>query len=458
MDTSLADDLTRFCKEHIQTDGAVANLRRLTGGANSETWSFDYDGAPLILRRSLAPDTELGLSSETEAALIQSAHAAGVTTPSIIAVLSPDDNLGTGFVMTRVMGEALPQKLFKDPQYEPALERFVDDCARELARIHKIPPQAGLSAQTIKEKLAHQKALYLKSGADNPVLSYAMRWLEENCPNDERVCVVHGDFRMGNLLLEPEGLSAVLDWELAHISDPVSDLAYLCAPCWRFGRYDKPVGGVGDIKALLTAYERETGQAVDMDRFHFWMVYASFSWAMICLHMINSWRSHEARSLERPVIGTRVSENEVDIMILLTSDRHASVGMSVDDFIPDLPSPTADSTGYELACAVREWVETDIQPGAKGRDLFQARVARNALGIIERKLRLGPLFSERQEQRLSALNLTPVALNQGLLSGSIGFETLGVLDHLKLLALEHVSLDQPKHAGLALAKKQWLSA
>ena len=97
-----------------------------------------------------------------------------------------------------------------------------------------------------------------------PVISLAFRWLDDHCPPPPaRPCVVHGDFRHGTLIIGPDGVRAVLDWELAHIGDPMEDLGWICVNAWRFGVVDKPVGGFGSREDLWAGYEAAGGPPVD---------------------------------------------------------------------------------------------------------------------------------------------------------------------------------------------------
>jgi aminoglycoside phosphotransferase (APT) family kinase protein len=127
---------------------------------------------------------------------------------------------------------------------------------------------------------------------------------------------VHGDFRNGNLLVDEDGLVAVLDWELAHLGDPLQDLGYLCANVWRFGS-PLPVGGFGDYADLFAGYASVTGETPPMRDIHYWQVHAALSWGMVCLLMLHMYRSGQDPSLERAAIGRRLSEAEIDLLLLL---------------------------------------------------------------------------------------------------------------------------------------------
>jgi aminoglycoside phosphotransferase (APT) family kinase protein len=302
-------------------EGDVTDLRRLSGGASQETWSFDYAGEPLILRRrpgGIDQATGSGMSLNAEADIIRAARTKGVQAPAIRYVLRPEDGLGPGFVMARVDGEALPQKVFRDPALEETLPKLAFECGAALAGIHTIEKDTvpGLPEMPAVIQIETYRATYEGFGDPHPVFELAFNWLEDNRPASVRQTVVHGDFRHGNLLIAPQGLAAVLDWELAHVGDPMEDLGWICVNSWRFGRSDMPVGGFGRLEDLFEGYESAGGQ-VDRDAVHYWQVFGSLKWGIMCTTMVNAFRTGMDRSVERAAIGRRSSEAEIDLLNLL---------------------------------------------------------------------------------------------------------------------------------------------
>ena len=457
---NLESELERLCTQVFQSQHSIEGLKRLTGGANAETWAFDFGPNKLILRRN-AGEVETTEASEAigfdvEAKLIQKAADCGVNTPRIFAVTSSTESIGESVLMERVEGEALPQRLFKNEHYQPALAQLTQDCARSMANIHSMPQDdfvGALTRLTPSSAVEKKKHQYRQYGFNSPILSYALYWLEQNAPSTSESVVCHGDFRLGNLLINESGISAVLDWELAHIGDPVSDIAYLCSPPWRFGNYDRTVGGFGDLSELIDTYETETGRQIEKARFQWWLVYASVEWSLACIYMARLWRNGADRELERAVIGTRVSESEIDLLLMF-DDIH-----SFDDSLqtpkPFSPSTCGETEYAELSQALTEWVTDDVLPAASGRDNFKAKVARNALGILQRATLSGPKFSTMQAARLADLGLGLDELSDSLLQGRLSLKTESIRHHLKLTALERVLIDQPKHAGLKIALKKW---
>lgn len=306
---------------------AVHSLRRITAGAAAQTWAFETSSArgntELILRRGQDANQFGGALSKTEeAAVIRAAVAAGVPAPAVVVELAKADGLGEGFIMQRIHGETLPTKILRDPCYADARARMAAQCGEILAAIHAVPVEsvAGLRRASATEQIKFYHHAYKSYQQVLPVFDYAFRWLAEHCPQAVGERLVHGDFRNGNLMIGEEGVRAVLDWELAHIGDPMEDLAWLCVNSWRFGNIDKPVGGFGERKDLYAAYANASGRQVDESAVKFWEVFGVLKWGVICLYQCEIHLSGRERSLERAAIGRRVSECELDILDLLQSE------------------------------------------------------------------------------------------------------------------------------------------
>ena len=310
----------------------IAGLRRLSGGANMETWSFDLVGAqgrePLILRRLPHSATaagnavgELGLAQEAQ--LVQVAGGHGVAVPRVRLVLSPEQALGQGYIMSREEGEALPFRLLADELYRAARDKLAYQCGQALGQIHQIPLAAlppGLPDHSGERLFERAQTLLDSHGNGSPVMQLGLNWLRDNPRLDPRRTLVHGDFRNGNLLVDDKGLVAVLDWELAHLGDPVQDLGYLCGNVWRFGS-PRPVGGFGEYEDLLAGYSSVTGQEIAMTDIHYWQVHTALAWGTVCLVMLEMYRSGQDPSLERAAVGRRLSEAEIDLLLLLDGER-----------------------------------------------------------------------------------------------------------------------------------------
>ncbi|PKB19256.1 aminoglycoside phosphotransferase (APT) family kinase protein [Novosphingobium kunmingense] len=427
--------------------GAPSGLERLSGGANMESWRFRAGSELLILRRAPSADLMAGrpMDHAAEARLIRAARAGGVLAPEVVAELAPEDGIGSGYVMRAMPGTPEPNTILAASQPAP----LIGDIARELAAIHTLPVD-GLPVPVMDTAaaLGELKSRFLDYGGDRPILALALRWLEDNLPAPVAPRLCHGDFRLGNLLVEVEGadrgrLAGVIDWELAHLGDPHEDLAFGCMTVWRFSRPDRPAYGLATLDELFSAYEAAGGQAIDRDRFRFWTVYRTFWWALGCLQMGGFWRDGHDRSIERVVVARRTSEQELDLVLLLEDlapevERRRPLPAAL---LPVVPG-TGEPNGSEMLEAVSEWLNSDMKALVSGRDKFNLAVARNALGIVAREI----------AQRPSA---TDPALATQLMAGTADLATPGLLARLRRMALDKLSADVPKYPALAEARARW---
>jgi aminoglycoside phosphotransferase (APT) family kinase protein len=323
---TFADSLAASMRRRFGDRARVIGLERLSGGASQELWAFDVE-APgeerreLILRRNPGGTVkrENAAGMETEARLIELAREAGAPAPAVSHVFTPDEGLGSGYVMARVPGETLGRRLVRDEAYARARPRLPFQLGAAAARIHTIDPaRAGPLRQTdIETSLEGSYALYEANGVPRPVVEWAFRWLWAHRPAaPASPCVVHGDMRNGNIMVGADGLRAVLDWEAVHIGDPMEDLAWICVPSWRFGAMDKPAGGFGPREDLWAGYESVSGRPVDRERARWWEVMGTVRWGLSCAMMGREFQAGE-RNVEKAAIGRRASETEIDLLAML---------------------------------------------------------------------------------------------------------------------------------------------
>ena len=423
--------------------GDLSNLTRLSGGANMESWAFEWGGGAYVLRRAPSAEYMEGrpYGHPVEAALVRAAHAGGVKAPEVIGVLSDADGMGTGYVMRRVIAEVSPAKILAAPP-----RSLVADLGRELALIHALPRAAipaEIPVMDTAAALAELKARFLSYGGDRPAIALAVKWCEDHLPEPADPVLVHGDYRMGNVMVDADGLAAVLDWELAHLGDAHEDLAFGCMTVWRFGMLDKPAFGVGSLDDYFAAYEAAGGNPVDRDRFKYWLVYRTMWWALGCLQMGQAWRSGADTTVERVVVGRRTAEQELDIIRLLEDGAPAA-----ERAAPLPPSPAAaaapvgEPTTQEMVQAVRDWLGEAIKPQAEGHGKFQVAVAMNALGIVMRDLGAGVRAEDK-------------ALAGDILAGRATLADPGLLARLRRAVLDKCAVDSPKYAALAAARAAW---
>ena len=308
----------------------VENLVRQSGGASRQTWSFDAlvdgDRHELILRRDPPTngktDREQSVSIDraTEFRVLQAAHRAGVRAPEPLFELVSGDGLGEAYVMRRVGGTAIARKLLRDPPYAVARSRIAPQLGEIAAAIHATDPETlpPLRRREAADHIAGLRRSLDLLGNPQPVFELALTWLDRRKPAPlDRLMLVHGDYRTGNYLADESGVTAILDWELAHLGDPLEDLGWLCVKSWRFGAVDRPAAGFGSREELWNAYERASGRKVDGLRAHWWEVFGTVHWGVICLNQAWKHLSGSIKSMEHAAIGRRAVETEVDLLQLL---------------------------------------------------------------------------------------------------------------------------------------------
>jgi hypothetical protein len=297
---------------------------------------------------------------------------------------------------------------------------------------------------------------YREFPTPQPMIDFSARWLLDHLPEPVPHTLVHNDFRNGNVMFGPEGIVAVLDWEVAHIGDPMRDLGWICTNSWRFGRRDLPVGGFGTYEDLFAGYESVSGTPVDPERVKFWEVFGSFWWATGCLGMAEHYRNGPDKTVERPAIGRRSSECQVDCVNLIIPGPVSLVSPVSDD---DGAMPRVD----ELLRSVRDFLHGDVMAQTSGRTNFLARVAGNSLDIVLRDAAIGPELRRRQHGRLvDLLRADPASsladltwqLVHALRDGSMPLDRPGLVEYLRESVVNQVAIDQPKYSGFVHAAAQ----
>jgi aminoglycoside phosphotransferase (APT) family kinase protein len=408
------DDLATAVESSLRHQPAwsrasVAQLERLSGGASRETWSVVLSsGDQLILQRARQGAVGAGPGMEVEARLIAAAADAGVAVPDVVSAGGPDAGLGAAYMITRVVpGETIARRILRDDEYEVSRTVLSRQMGAALAGVHRIPVDA-FPELAGDDQLRQYRELVELLAVPMPAFELGLRWLEDHRPAPAGACVVHGDFRIGNLIVDGDGLAAVIDWELAHRGDPAEDLGWPCVRAWRFGG-TKPVAGIGEYAELLAGYEEAGGAPVDRDALRWWEVMGTLKWGVMCLVQAESHLSGATRSVELATIGRRVCENEYDVLRLLGVDVPAPTSAGSED-AAGRGSQTDELYGRPSASAlvqaVREYVDGDVRENTTGRTSFHARVAVNALAMVERELALGPSQRAAHQQRLEALGLT----------------------------------------------------
>jgi aminoglycoside phosphotransferase (APT) family kinase protein len=245
------------------------------------------------------------------------AQTAGVPVPQMVFDGSASDALERPFMIVRaVEGETIARKILRDDEFSSARSVLASQLGEAAARTHMVGDESvpGLPGP---DQLTMYRTVMDELGEPHPVFEIAFRWLEQNRPSQDRRTLVHGDLRLGNIMVDSSGLTAVLDWELAHMGDPMEDLGWLCVRAWRFGGAN-PVAGIGSYEELLDAYESVSGIRPQLNAVRWWEVLGTLKWGIICIRQAATHLQGIARSHELAAIGRRVCENEYDLLEYLT--------------------------------------------------------------------------------------------------------------------------------------------
>jgi len=293
--TDLSERFARYVAHQWPdvTDIRVEGLTRIHGGASRETYrlhlGFRRNGVaeerPLILRRDPS-----GSLIETERAIefhaYRAFHGTSVPVPEPIWLEEDEKWLDRPFfVMEQITGcEASPQVLLSPP-YQEHIESMGEQKWRILGELNKMDPkELGLidvmPAVTPEEcwqrELAHWEGVIDEDEmAPQPIGRAAIRWLKRNPPPPaQKISVVHADFRTGNFLADANGkIRAILDWELAHLGDPLEDLAWSICRIWCWARDDRP-GGLLPRERAVKIWEEASGLRADPDALHWWELFS----------------------------------------------------------------------------------------------------------------------------------------------------------------------------------------
>ena len=310
---------------HLGLPGTVTALARLTGGATRSTWSFTAEVGDrtlrLVLQQSQPRHGDDVLSRLPrvwglgDAAVLLAAERAGARVAPVRFALDEQDGIGPGVVCDFVDGETIGGRIVRDPRFAAARAGMAAQCGEILAAIHRIDtePLDFLVEHGPAAQVALYRDIFASYDWPQPALELGLKWAAAHAPQTHRTTFVHGDFRAGNFIVGPDGIRAVLDWEIGHLGDPLEDLGWLCVNTWRFGG-PEPVGGFGRREALFAAYERASGHAVDPEHVRFWEAFGSIKWAIMCLMKGEQHGRGQPLEMEQLAIGRRAEEPVWDFL------------------------------------------------------------------------------------------------------------------------------------------------
>lgn len=302
----------------------ITHARRLIGGASRELIAFDVSlgaqlrGMVLSVRGS---GVSLATDGNAEARAMQAAHERGVPVPIVHGDVAFDDGGPPGLLTEFVEGEALPQRILRHPAFAAARRTLVAEVAAAAAKIHAVDPSTvGLEApeSAAIAALAEVEEALDMADEPHPAIELGLRHLRRCIPNSNGPpALVHGDLRLGNLLVSEHGLAAILDWELVTAGDPAQDLGWLCARSWRFGSDELPALGLASRDALLAAYTAAGGSPISRECLWWWEALANARWAAICVLQAHRRSPGRDTSLELAAIGRRACEAEWDLLAMV---------------------------------------------------------------------------------------------------------------------------------------------
>jgi aminoglycoside phosphotransferase (APT) family kinase protein len=331
-------ELTERLRAFIREQGDFAavkieNLHKMPGGASREIWSFDctMQGARgtetrgMVLRRDPAAQ-RIESNRRHEFLILRAAFEEGVPVPEVFWLCDDPAVLGADFfIMERVEGETIARRLLRDEQYANARKVMPAQLAEIAARIHRIDPikhqfdflpEPGPNA-ALTEVQRYEENFRTLALQPYPAFELTFRWLYQRVPKSPRKMLVHGDYRIGNVIFGPEGVRSILDWELPHLGDPLEDLGWMCTRAWRFGADENPVGGLGQREDFWAAYQKASGISVDPEAARWWEVFGNLKWGIITISQARTHMDGLVSSVELASIGRRTVENELELLNLI---------------------------------------------------------------------------------------------------------------------------------------------
>ena len=469
---SFESRLERVLRRQIEGCERLVSVERLSGGASQETYRLRVETAQgdreLALRRSQGGKHEEARVVERsapglriEAKLMRVARRNGIPEPQVFHVLEPGDELGAGFVMEWLDGIALGARIVRSPDLAEVRPKLARQCGEILGRLHSIDLDAhgldrDLARLSAADFIAQTRGRYEAIDTPQPMIDFTGRWLSENLPESTEQTLVHNDFRNGNLMVDRTGVVAVLDWEIAHIGDPMRDLGWICTNSWRYGAGPElPVGGFGAYEDLFAGYEATSGHRVDLSRVQYWEVFGSYWWAVSTLGMTEAYRQGLDRSVERVTIGRRTTECQVDCVNLLIPGPVELVAAPEQLADPDMPRLE------ELVGATRDFLHGPVRDETTGRTRFHALVAGNALDIAYRDLHFGAEHRRREHERLRRLldaegSLLDLRwkLVHAIRDDALALDDTRLHEHLRATVVNQIAIDQPKYSGFKTAAER----
>ncbi len=322
--TDEVDDIRRAVRRRFGNDAEIGNVVIPTLGGVNRTVLFDLTHGGTIRRLVSRQETYSAednpfLPATLQFKVMQVAFAEGVPVPEPVFEYDAADGMGNGFVTAFVAGETMPQRIFRAADSNARL-KIATDLAALLARLHAIDVAKVTFLEGIPDSvdiIGNYLRLFDSYAEAHPAIELGFRWLERNRPTFGPRRVVHGDFRTGNFMVGPDGVRAALDWECAHIGQPMEDFGWLCVRSWRFGQVDLPIGGFAQRAPVYAAYEAAGGDRIDPDVVRFWEIFGLVRWAIYNVMQAYAHVARGRRGVAFAAMGRNTSLVEYELLMTL---------------------------------------------------------------------------------------------------------------------------------------------
>ncbi|MBX2867297.1 MAG: phosphotransferase family protein [Acidiferrobacterales bacterium] len=385
----------------------IEQFSQLDGGAIQQNWlvhallikNNEKQLKEFVLRTNAAATIAESRSREEEFRILQAAYQHGVSVPAPVAYCGDDAILGQGFsLVDKVDGLGFGPKVVKNAASSGVGEVITQQLAAEMAKIHDLDPaEFGLrSIGRSRRNHAQGELSDLRRWLDlhqicRPALEWGLRWAQRHMPEQLESVFIHRDFRTGNFLIHEDQLTAILDWEFSGFGDPMSDIGWFCAECWRFSRPDLEAGGLASRTTFYDAYEMASGRKIAHDAVKFWELVAHLRWAVIALQQGDRHLSGKEPSLAMAITSRIVDQLELIIMRMTGGNicQHAEdqrdLGCTNEIAPSTHPQRPHQSTGKDLLAIARASLSDSVLGELSSPNKLTALMVKNVLGIVERE-------------------------------------------------------------------------
>jgi aminoglycoside phosphotransferase (APT) family kinase protein len=434
-------EIQKVLKETFQ-DVISFNVLKLSGGSSRDTYKIELklsSGRKRYLIMRIDPPNIPARGVQFEAKLLNVLKTYNVPVAKVInSGKTPITQVPYVF-FSFISGESQPKKILYEARFEQLRKNLTKQCAHALAKIHSVDTNKvpGLSKQN---ELQTVKSLYEALGYQSPVFDLTIKYLEDNAVDPHPYSFVHGDFRLGNFIVDNKKLKAVLDWELCHVGDPRSDLGWLCAKPWRFGS-DKPVGGFGYYDELLETYNQLTKHKISFEQLKYFEILSDLKWGVFCIYQSNLHISGKRPSLDLAAIGRRISETEWDLL---------KETFKITTPIISLP----DSPGFSFQDRPYGWEFIDLIKDFNikyrnlltGYDRYQAKIIDNLLDILKRELCFNEFITKLISAELKQLNAKSIKdISDKIKSGKLDYNNKVLLTSLSKIIFLKLIINNPTY-------------